>query len=268
MHSPSRPAAEVPALPEAAWRAVVEQASQGYRGTDAHAFRFARAKLSNDRVFRHVLETGLIPAGARVVDAGCGQGLFASLLRAAATVAGQGCWPTAWADPPLGARVTGIDLLGLDLARANAALGEAATFVHADMRRFDFPPSDRVVFFDTLHYITPAEQDAVLANARAALQPGGALILRAHDASSTARYRLGLWIDRITMLLHGGGFAPLAGREPAAWRATLEGLGLTVETTPMNGRPPFANLLIVARVPGSPGGRSDTNPAAARERGL
>ena len=268
MHSPSRAAAEAPAPADAAWRSIVEQASQGYHGSDAHAFRFARAKLSHDRVFRHVLETGLIPADARVVDAGCGQGLFASLLRAAAAVAGRGCWPAAWADPPLDARVTGIDLLELDLARANAALGGAAIFVHADMRRFDFPPCDRVVFFDTLHYIEPAEQDAVLAKARAALRPGGALILRAHDASSAARYRLGLWIDRITMLLHGGGFAPLAGRAPAAWRATLEALGLTVETTPMNGRPPFANLLIVARVPGPRGGRGDPQSAAGQGRRL
>jgi SAM-dependent methyltransferase len=265
MHSPSRLAAEAPALPAEGWRAIVEHASQGYRGTDAHALRFARAKLSQDRVFRYVLETGLIPAGARIVDVGCGQGLFASLLRAAAAVAGQRRWPARWADAPIDARVTGIDLLELDLARAKAALGDAATFVHADMRRFDFPPCDRVVFFDTLHYITPAEQDAVLAKARAALRPGGALILRAHDASSTVRYRLGLWIDRITMLLHGGGFAPLAGRAPGAWRATLEALGLTVETTPMNGRPPFANLLIVARVPGSVDGRGDKNAAAGQE---
>ena len=266
MHSPSPPAAESSVGAEEAWRAIVDRASESYRVTDAHAFRFARAKLSHDRVFRHVLEAGLVPSGAGVVDAGCGQGLFASLLGAAAAVARQGHWPAGWAAPPLDAEVTGIDLLELDLARARSALGGAATFVRADMRLFDFPPCDRVVFFDTLHYIPPAEQDAVLAKARAALRPGGALILRAHDASSTARYWLGLWIDRITMLLHGGGFAPLAGRTPAAWRATLEGLGLTVETTPMNGRPPFANLLFVARVPPAASGRSQPPSAAGEER--
>lgn len=266
MHSPSRPAAESSVGADEAWRAIVDQASHAYRGTDAHALRFARAKLSHDRVFRHVLEAGLVPSGADVIDAGCGQGLVASLLRAAGAVARLGHWPAAWAAPPTEARVTGLDLLELDLARARSALGGAATFVRADMRRFDFPPCDRVVFFDTLHYIPPAEQDAVLAKARTALRPGGALILRAHDASSTARYRLGLCIDRITMLLHGGGFAPLAGRTPAAWRATLEGLGLAVETTPMNGRPPFANLLFVARVPPVASGRSQPPSAAGEKR--
>ena len=249
MHSPSQPAAEPRASGDAAWSAILDQASESYRGTDAHALRFARAKLGNDRVFRHVLEAGLVPAGAHVVDAGCGQGLFASLLRAADGFARAGRWPTSWAAAPLDARVTGIDLLEADLARARAALADGATFLHADMRRFDFPACDRVTFLDTLHYIAPAEQDAVLANARAALRPGGALILRVHDASAGARYRFGLVVDRVTMLLHGGGFAPVLGRPLSGWRATLQALGLSVASSPMNGRPPFANLLIVARLP-------------------
>jgi hypothetical protein len=59
----------------------------------------------------------------------------------------------------------------------------------------------------------------------------------------------------MTMLLHGGGFGRLTGRPLAGWRATLEGLGLAVESMPMNGRPPFANLLIVARyAPAADGG--------------
>jgi len=253
MQSPSRPAPEAATDPGAAWRAILDAASAGYRGSDAHALRFARAKLGNDRVFRHVLERGLVPPAAQVVDAGCGQGLFASLLRAADTAARAGRWPAAWAAAPLQARVTGIDLLELDLKRARAALGDAATFVHADMRRFDFPPCDRIAFFDTLHYIAPAEQDAVLARARGALRPGGALILRVHDAGAGARYRFGLWVDRVTMLLHGGGYGRLAGRPLEGWRAALETLGLAVESMPMNGRPPFANLLIVARLPDASG---------------
>ncbi|HEX2539860.1 MAG TPA: class I SAM-dependent methyltransferase [Caldimonas sp.] len=260
MQNPSRLAAEPAAGADAAWRAILDAASERYRGTDAHAMRFARAKLGNDRVFRHVLESGLVPAGAHVVDAGCGQGLFASLLRAADAVARVGGWPAAWAAAPFDVRVTGIDLLELDITRARAALGDAATFVHADMRRFNFPACDRIAFFDTLHYIAPAEQDAVLARARAALRPGGALILRVHDASAGARFRFGLWVDRVTMLLHGGGFGPLAGRPLSGWRATLEALGLQVESLPMNGRPPFANLLIVAR---SPAGREAGDGSAA-----
>ena len=117
------------------------------------------------------------------------------------------------------------------------------------MRRYDFPACDTVVFFDTLHYIAVDEQDAVLARARAALRPGGMLLLRVADVAVRWRFELGQWIDRSTSLLHGGGFGRVAGRPVGSWRSTLERLGLQVEALPMNGRPPFANLLIVARLP-------------------
>ncbi|HEX6364463.1 MAG TPA: class I SAM-dependent methyltransferase [Albitalea sp.] len=241
--------ADADAEGDALWSSIVDAASDAYRHADAHARRFARAKLAHDSVFRHVLEQGLVPPGAHVLDVGCGQGLLASLLGAAGAIAAAGRWPARWAPPPVGAHVTGFDLLPLDLARATSANGRVATFIHGDMRRFTPPPCDVAVFFDTLHYIALDEQDEVLARVRRALRPGGAMLLRVGDAGEPLRFRLGLWIDRVTMLLHGGGFGPLQGRALAQWTATLASLGLEVESRPMNGRPPFANRLIVGRVP-------------------
>lgn len=234
---------------DAFWRRLVDAASQAYRGSDGHAVRFARAKLGGDRVFRHVVEHGLIAPGARVLDVGCGQGLFASLLHAAGIAARSGDWPAGWAAAPVGAQVTGIDPLSLDIERGIKALGGAARFICADMRRFAMPTCDAVVFFDTLHYIAPHEQDAALENARNALSPGGVLLLRVHDAAAPLRFAFGLWVDRLTMLLHGGGYGRLAGRSLAGWRTRLEQLGFEVSSSQMNGRRPFANLLIVARLP-------------------
>ncbi len=231
------------------WQRVVDAAGGRYPATDRHARRFARAKLSHDRVFRHIFQQGLVPAGARVLDAGCGQGLFACVLHALQQAAQRGEWPDGWAAPPSGARVLGIDPLLHDVERARAALGAAATFTCADMRHFAFPPSDVVLFLDTLHYIAPAEQMAVLAAARQALQPGGCLLLRVHDASQPLRYAFGLWVDRLTMWLHGGGFGRLEGCTPSVWRERLQAVGLDVQTLPMNGRAPFRNLLLVARRP-------------------
>lgn len=232
------------------WHAVAEAASRRYPAADRHARSFARAKLRDDRVFRHIFQHGLVPAGARVLDAGCGQGLFACALSLVQQAAQRGEWPADWSPAPLGAHVLGIDPLVHDVERARAALGQQATFECADMRRFAFPPSDVVLFLDTLHYIAPAEQVAVLAAARAALQPGGCLLLRVHDASKPLRYAFGLWADRMTMLLHGGGFARLEGCSPSAWRDRLQALGLDVEVLQMNGRAPFRNLLLVARLRG------------------
>ena len=245
----SPPAVAGTAAAEAYWQTLLATASDRYRGADGHARRFAKAKLGGDRVFRQVLERGLIRPQAHVVDAGCGQGLLASLLYAAADRSQEGGWPAAWGPPPQGVRVTGIDPLDHDLRRAAAAVGDRATWLCADMRRFDFPACDAVAFFDTLHYVGADEQDAVLARARAALRPGGLLLLRVADTAVRWRFELGQWIDRCTSLLHGGGFGRVGGRPLAGWRSSLERLGLRVEAMPMSGRPPFANLLIVARLP-------------------
>ena len=84
---------------------------------------------------------------------------------------------------------------------------------------------------------------------RNALSPGGVLLLRVHDAAAPLRFAFGLWVDRLTMLLHGGGYGRLAGRSLAGWSDSLARLGFQVESIQMNGRRPFANLLIVARLP-------------------
>ncbi|WP_280155515.1 class I SAM-dependent methyltransferase [Piscinibacter sp. XHJ-5] len=234
---------------DAAWRSMVAAASQAYRRTDGHASRFARSKLRRDRVFRHVLEQGLIEPGATVLDIGCGQGLLASLLRAAGDAARSGRWPATWAAPPVGATLIGFDVRSRDIARAASMMDPAATFILDDMRGASFPGCDVAVFFDTLHYIAIDEQDEVLRRVRGALRPGGVVLLRVGDTSASLRYRLGVEIDRVTRWLLGGGYASLHGRTLPAWTASLSGLGFDVHSCPMNGRPPFANRLLVARLP-------------------
>lgn len=232
-----------------AWASIVAAASNAYRCTDGHAFRFARSKLRRDRVFRHLLEQGLIEPKAKVLDIGCGQGLLATLLWAAGDAARAGRWPATWPAAPLDVKVIGFDMLSHDIARAASTTDRAATFVQGDMRHAAFPPCDVAVFFDTLHYIASDEQDEVLRRARLALRPGGVMLLRVGDTSARLRHRLGLWIDRFTSLLHGGGFGRLHGRPLSAWTQTLTGLGFDVQSCAMNGRAPFANRLLVARSP-------------------
>ena len=234
------------ASPEAAWSAIAAAAAARYRHVDGRAYRFARSKLRRDEAFRALLEQGAIPAKARVLDLGCGQGLLAALLVEAQRAAQQGNWPSAWPAAPTGARITGVDKLALDIARARAALGDDAEFLHDDMR---YPPEqqfDVVVFLDTLHYVAPADQRALLERARARLRRGGRMLLRVHDDRAPVRAAFGRWVDRITAALSGGGFGSVHGRPVAEWCALLEGLGLSARTYRADGRAPFANRLIVA----------------------
>jgi len=142
------PAAAGAPATDAAWAALREAASAPYRAAGRWARHWARGKLAGDPVFRALLERGELPAQARVLDIGCGQGLVASLLQASADAARAGAWPAAWPAAPSASAYTGIELMTAEVARAKAALQALPLqprFVHADMCRADFPACDLAV---------------------------------------------------------------------------------------------------------------------------
>ena len=230
------------------WPHIVDAASAPYQRVGRFTWHFARGKLGRDPVFRHLLSQGLIPKHARVLDIGCGQGLMTSLLRACAQLSKQGRWPSGWACAPAEVRVTGIELMQRDIDRALAALPDAADFICGDMRDTPFPDVDAVVILDVLHYVTHAEQDAVLARVRDALPPGGRLLLRVGDAASKHGFRASQWVDAVVTFLRGHRVMPQYGRPLAAWVSQLESLGFEVRSEPMSQGTPFANVLLVAHL--------------------
>jgi SAM-dependent methyltransferase len=232
------------------WPALIDAASTPYHRAGRFAWKYARGKLGFDPVFRHLLRTGLIAPRARVLDIGCGQGLLASLLQSAEALQRSGRWPTGWAAAPVGARVTGIELMPRDVQRAQAALGNAAEFICGDMRYTPFPSVDAVVILDVLHYIAVPEQNDVLARVRAALPSGGTLLLRVGDAAARRRFVVSQWADAVITFVRGHRAAPQFGRTLPQWTAHLQALGFEVRSEPMSQGTPFANVLLVAQVTG------------------
>jgi SAM-dependent methyltransferase len=230
MNTTSIPLPRLPAA-DRAWRALLDRASAPYRPAGRYAWHFARGKLRLDPVFRHLVEACLVPAGGRVLDLGCGQGLLGSLLQAAGPV-----------------RYTGIELQARDAARARVALGalRGAAIVCGDVRTQALPVSDTVVLLDVLHYLPPLAQEAVLARACAALAPGGRLLLRVGDAQARRGYAFGRWVDRVVSRLRRGA-PPVQGRPVPDWIDRLRALGLQVEARPMSQGTLFANVLLVAQ---------------------
>ena len=227
---------------------LIAAAAAPYRAAGRFAWHFARGKLGGDPAFAGLLERGLIPDGERLLDLGCGQGLLASWLLAARTQHVAGNWPPAWPAPPRLAAITGIELMPRDVARARAALGEAATFFTGDIRSAEFGRAHAIVILDVLHYIGVEDQDAVLRQSRDALLPSGTLLLRVGDAGGGWGFRWSNWVDHTVMFARGHGYVRLYCRRLADWIEALEALGFRVETIPMSTGTPFANVLLVAKL--------------------
>lgn len=241
-----------------AWAALHSAAAKPYQATSRWAYHWARGKLGHDPVFRGMLARGELPARARIVDIGCGQGLIASLMQACADLQRAGGWPDAWPTAASSSAYTGIELMPKDVARAQAALQGLALkprFVCADMCKAEFPACDVVVILDVLHYVDHAAQDGVLQRVRNALQPQpgqpARLLLRVGDADSAGGFAASQWVDRIVTWARGHRVPPTFGRPLGDWVAALERLGFTVKAVPQSQGTPFANVLLVAELGGA-----------------
>lgn len=227
---------------------LVDHASRSYRTAGRFAYHFARGKLGCDPMFLALLERGLIPDNARILDLGCGQGLLAAWLLAARQSYATGEWPAAWNAPGQPADIRGVDLLSSDIQRAQTALGAPTRFEQGDMRHVDFGQADVVVIMDVLHYVDIPAQDEVLRRVRAALPANGLFITRVGDADAGLAFKLSNWVDRTVAFFRGNGLPPTHGRPLREWKQTLESLGFHVEAADMNGGLPFANVMLIARL--------------------
>ena len=115
-----------------------------FKALDRFDIRFARTMWVYDNV----------PAGASVLDLGCGAGMLALLKRKGVTL-------------------TGVDISS-ECAQAARRNGYDATF-RAELSQLPFPDAsfDYVVSLDVLGHVGFEEKDAVLAEVKRVLRPGG-----------------------------------------------------------------------------------------------
>ena len=117
----------------------------------------------------------LIPRNATITDIGCGYGQMSFML---------------------GLLSADRQVLGIDYDSDKIELAQHSflsqrgnvKFMCADMRNVDIPPSDAILFNDSLHYVDADSQRAVLTKAVASLNRGGVIVVRDGNACQTEKH--------------------------------------------------------------------------------
>jgi SAM-dependent methyltransferase len=214
------------ALGATPFEAAVERVAERYAKGRRAAYHYVRGKLASDPVAARVIALGGL---GEVVDVGCGRGQLAVLLLEAGTAT----------------RVTGFDWDAKKVEDAReAAAGLAAEFRAGDMREAAIPPCDAVLFVDVLHYLTDAEQDALLA--RAADAARGKVVVRELDPDRGWRSAVTRLQERVTTSLGYNRGARVNVRSVEKLAAPLRARGFEVRVEPCWGATPFSNVVIVA----------------------
>ncbi|HUE85536.1 MAG TPA: DUF2062 domain-containing protein [Vicinamibacterales bacterium] len=233
--------ASAPALPPHLTR-IFEAAAYRFLDAGVIAWEFARAKLRHDPVYAAALAV-LRPSGATLVDVGCGQGLMFAVLAEAADAVRRGEWPAEAPVPPHFGRLIGIETRARVAALAERALAGVADVIH-DAAPAGLPAQmTAALVFDVLHLMSPGDQERLIVELRARLEPGGMVLVRDVDAAAGAGFHAVRIGNRLKSLAVGQFRQTFHFRTADEWTAFFTRLGWTVEQTPMEHGTPFANVL-------------------------
>ncbi len=232
--------------------ALIDETSRRYIPAGVFAWEFVRGKLRHDPLYFALLSRVGLPEEGLLLDLGCGRGILMALLATARAQAARGIFPAGWTAPSPDLRFHGIDAGEKATRAARQALGDEATISTADLRGLqpgELPAAAAIFLLDVLHYLEPAEQEALLDRAAAALAPGGVLVVREADAAAGRAFARTRAAERLAALLRGHLRQRHAFRSAEEWTARLAARGLAVAAVPMSRGTPFANVLLEARAP-------------------
>lgn len=175
-----------------------------------------------------------VPDGGDVLDLGCGNGLFAAILK-------------------LGSpdrTIIGIDLDARKITAARRSLGKlrGVDFRLGDIVSASYPKTGACTIIDVLYLLPVETQNAILKKCAEALPAGGALILKEMDLAPRWKYVWNAVQETISVKIVGftlGSRFHFRSREDYA--ATLAGLGFDVEIVPLHRGYAYSHILYVAR---------------------
>jgi 2-polyprenyl-3-methyl-5-hydroxy-6-metoxy-1,4-benzoquinol methylase len=171
-----------------------------------------------------------LPVEGRVIDLGCGFGLFSAWFSLAA--------------PGRSVLALDVDARRVAMARRSAALlglADRVTYQVGDARCFpDDHSADCIVTLDLLHHLPAADAPALLARCHRALAPGGRLVVKDVETRPRAKLWFTWLLDR--MMQPRG---ELAYRSRVEMTRLLEQAGFRVWSQPIRDWLPYPHILYV-----------------------
>jgi uncharacterized protein (DUF2062 family)/SAM-dependent methyltransferase len=211
---------------------AIERARHRYDGEPGRLKWYARMKYVMDPCYRAIAPR--IPAGSLTVDLGTGLGMLPVLLG----LLGQE------------RRALGIEWDAVKAAAgARAAAGLSGIEVVAgDARDTALPACDVITIVDVLHYYDAEAQRALLARCKAALRPGGRLLIREGDGARGGGSRMTRWFEQVVTRLGWNRGPQVRFRPIAELEGDLGALGFAVSRDEVAGAMHPGNVLLEARL--------------------
>jgi len=222
-----------------------EEVGRRFTRTGILDWEFARAKLRLDPVHLSVLRSGALPSGGTLLDLGCGRGLLLATLAVARRRHAEGRWPDP-VPPPAPDEMIGVDIARRRLRAARRAIAGEGSVRAADLSTWVPPPFRCAALIDVLHDLDADAQTALVGRLAAAVEPGGAVVVREIDGGRGRRAAWARARERLFGLARGRWRPRPAFRTAEAWARVFEVHGLRVESLP---EPRPGEVLLVARAP-------------------
>ncbi len=175
-----------------------------------------------------------VPPGERLLDVGCGHGLFSHAL----ALSGAGC------------HVLGIDPSApkIAIARESARGLDAPRFVESRVEDVAERGFDTITVLDVLYLLPPPQKLALLRACRERIAPTGTLLVKTNDTRPRWKYAVTRAQERLMTtagLTLGQGTLHFLGREANA--ALIREAGFAVEARELRTPLPYPAVLFVAR---------------------
>jgi 2-polyprenyl-3-methyl-5-hydroxy-6-metoxy-1,4-benzoquinol methylase len=228
--SPStRPGAAVFEAPEVYGRSAIARIVRALPPIE-RAYSLVRFSILRPKLLS-VMDLLLTDEG-RILDVGCGFGLFAAYF-------GQ-------THP--GRTIVGVDPSARRIEMARSVAGTLGlrdhSFVVGDVRDAALVgPFDAAYVLDVMHHLPREDQQRVLERLRDLLAPGGMLIVK----DITTEPRFGLYFTEVLDRLMVGWNEPLAYRHHREWGEMLTKLGFKVRMVRVPDVLPYPHVVIAAR---------------------